>query len=307
MSKIMKTLCEAAEIDKKRGEDEQDFRLRLAVAVNKLPDAEWNKIDPKAQDWVNSASDATNAKKDIPDFPDDEKAETTTRRRAAAAEPEPYTPKLKDKVAIVTKRGKNVVGVIVEMDKEVIVVKTDEGEEELNRERIANIGPADGAGSDKAADDEGPKDPVKGDTVTVTTKRGKVVTGELVEIDDEVIVLKVDGTEEEFAKDRVESIKVEGGSKASKEETTTRRRSTGAAEPDKKEEPAARTRSTNEKGVSVGTRVRELIVENMDAKMEDIGKSLKKEGIEFRENTLQLNYADAHKMLDLLKKAKLLK
>jgi len=312
MSKIMTELCNAAEIDKKRGEDEQDFFLRLALAVNKLPDAEWNKLTQKAQDWVNNASDATNAKKDIPGFDEEEKPETSSRRRVSddGDKDKAYEPKLKDDVNLTTKRGKVVAGKIVEMDKEVVVLKTTSGEEEeFSRDRIEKIEPL---GGSKSREDDAPKDPVKGDTVTVTTKRGKVVTGELVEMDSEVIVLKVDGAEEEFSKDRVESMTMAGKRKADSESGTTRRRSSddgdkGDAKNKDKEGDGKRTRATNEKGVSVGSRIRELIVEDMDAKMEAIGAQLKKEGIDFRENTLQLNYADAHKMIDLLKKAKKLK
>jgi hypothetical protein len=45
----------------------------------------------------------------------------------------------------------------------------------------------------------------------------------------------------------------------------------------------------------------------MEAKEEDIGKILKKEGIEFKENTLGLNYVAVHKVLAALKAAKKLK
>ncbi len=313
MSKIQKELCEAAETDPKRGEDRQDFLLRLALAVNKLPDSEWNKLGKEAQSWVNDASDAANAKKELPDFSDAEKAESGSSRRRVSQEdaaPAPYEPKLKDDVKATTKRGKIVTGKIVEMDKDIIVLKlVDGGEEELNRDRIEKIEPL---GGSKDPAEEGPRDPKVGDTVTVTTKRDKVVTGEVVEMDKDIIVLKlVDGGEEEFMRDRIASIKVEGGRRA--ESGSTGRRSADSSKDNEgkgDEKPAAedgkRTRATNA-GVSVGTRVRELIIENMDAKLEDISKMLKKENLEFRENTVQLNYADAHKLLDMLKKRKMLK
>ena len=48
--------------------------------------------------------------------------------------------------------------------------------------------------------------PEVGDQVIVTTKRGKVVEGELIEVDGDIAVVLVDGEEQEFQKDRVESI-----------------------------------------------------------------------------------------------------
>lgn len=307
MSKIQKELCDAAEVDTKRGEDRQDFLLRLALAVNKLPDSEWTKLGKEAQNWVNEASDAANAKKDLPEMPDAEKAAEPGRRRVSGDDAKTYEPKVKDDVKVTTKRGKLITGKIVEMDKEVVVLKTPAGdEEELARDRIEKIEPL-GGGADPA--EEGPRDPKVGDTVTVTTKRGKVVTGEVVEIDsgDEgMVALKVNGEVEEFDKSRVESIKIEGGRK-SESASSGRRAASDDKEKDKEPEgDGKRTRASNA-GVSVGMRIRELIIDNMDAKVEDIGKLLKKENLEFRENTLALNYAEAHKMLELLKKKKLLK
>lgn len=319
MSKIQTELQDIAEVDPKRGESRQDFLMRMTVEVNRLPDSAWNKLSKEAQNWANEASDAANAKKTIPDFPDmDPPAEASSgRRRTAAADDAPYEPKVKDDVKITTKRGKVVTGKIVEMDKEVIVLKNTEGaEEEVSRDRVEKIEPlASGGGSGRSADkeDPGPRDPAKGDTLTITTKRGKVATGECVEITDEFIVIKVNGEETEFDKDRIESVKIEGGQRRAAESSGTSRRSADDSKDkdgggkDAKTEDGGRTRSTNA-GVSVGQRIRELIIEDMSAKVEDIGKALKKEGLEFRDNTLSLNYNEAHKFLELLdKKGKLKK
>lgn len=309
MSKIEKILCDAAEIDQKRDEERQAFLVRLVTAVGKLPDAEWDDLDGKAQDWINSATDALNAKKAVADFPDavkkDEPSEGSRRRRASAEESpkaEAYTPKLKDDVVITNKRDKTFTGKIVEMDKEVIVLKLTTGEEEeIMRDRIETIRPLTGGGSSSQAADEGPADPKVGDTVTLTTKRDKVYTGELVEINDKIAVIKGADGEDEFDIDRVKDIKVHP--KRAAEAGSTRRRSSEEA---KEEAPAARTRVTNG-GVSVSQKITELIIENMDAKVDEIGKLLKKDGIEFKENTLGLNYTAIHKTLDALRKAKMLK
>jgi ribosome maturation factor RimP len=308
---MQKELCEAAEMDPKRGEDRQAFLLRLAVAcANSIPDGVWEGLSREAQNWVNVAGDAANAKKELPEFPDAEKAESAgTTRRRVAAEDKPYEPKLKDDVKVTTKSDKVVTGKIVEMDKEVIVLKTPTGDEkELSRDRIAKIEPL-GGGSAKE-EEAAPRDPKAGDLVTLTTKRNKMVTGDVVEITDEMVVLMVNGTEEEFMKDRVASIKID--SKPKVESSGSGRRSADKAE-DKKEGKAPaqeddgkRTRSTNA-GVSVGTRIRELLIEDMKATSEDISKVLKKEGLEFREATLNINYTEATKFLEMLKKAGKLK
>ncbi len=312
MSKIQKELCEAAEITElKKDGDRQGFLTRLSLTMDQLPDSQWEKLSKEAQNWVNEAADAVNAKKDLPDFPDVEKEEApaTGRRRVAAEDKKtPYAPKVKDDVKVTTKRGKVITGKIVEMDKEILVLKNTSGdEEELSRDRIESIEPL---ASAEPAKEEGPRDPKVGDTVTLTTKRGKVVTGDVVEIDDKQVVLKVNGEEEEFDQDRVESIKIEGGRKA--ESAGSSRRSADKAEPkadakdDKKEDDGKRTRASNGT-VSVGTRIRELIIDDLDAKVDEIGKILKKEGLEFRDNTLSLNYTEMHKTLDLLRKKGLLK
>lgn len=303
MSKIQKELADAAEVDPKRGEDRQDFLLRLALAVNKLPDAAWEKLSKDAQNWANNAADAANKKADLPDFPDAEQPESSGRRRVSAESP--YEPRVKDDVKVTTKRGKIVTGKIVELDKEVIVLKTTSGEEEeISQDRVEKIEPLAG-GSDKP---EAPRDPKVGDTVTITTKRGKVVTGELVEDSDETFALKVNGEVEDFDKSRVESIKIEGGSRASAG-ASSGRRSGGADNPEAEggaTDSGKRTRASNA-GVSVGTRIRELIIEDFSRTVEDIGKLLKKENLEFRDNTLSLNYTETHKLLDLLKKSGKLK
>jgi len=306
MSKIQKELCDAAEVDPKKDEDRQTFLLRLAMAVNKVPEKVWDGLSKEAQDWMNDSADAATAKKSLPEFPDMDPPAATGRRRVSAEAPaKAYEPKVKDDVKVTTKRGKVVTGKIVELDKDLIVLKTPAGdEEELAMDRVEKVEPLAG-GSDPA--EEGPKDPVVGDTVTVTTKRGKVITGELVEMDGELIVLKIDGAEEEFARDRVESIKVEGKRKA--ETSGAGRRSADKTEEVKKEAPAEdgkRTRASNGP-VSVGTRIRELIIEDLTRTVEDIGKILKKEDLKFQDNTLNMNYAEAHKMIDLLKKAGKLK
>lgn len=325
MSAIQSAIKEATDIAPKRGEDRQDYLARSLKAIADLDDAGWDALPQEVQDWFNSAADAKNAKaKTLPDFPDlagEEQAdEKTTRRRSsskdeaddkpAKAGPVDIDPaKLKKGmvVKIVTKRGKEVSGHVADIDDEVVVVKMGNGdEEEVSIDRIDVCQTLEEAtkGKGKADDGEAP-DPIKvGASVVVTTKRGKEIAGKIVEMDDEVIVLKTDDGEEELDRGRVESIKVAGGAKA-EEKTSTRRSTKGDDKAEEKGEGKAK-RSTNE-GVSVGTRIKELIAADLEASEADIAAKLKKEGLEFRENTLKLNYADAHKFIEILRKAKLLK
>ena len=319
MSKIQAEVLKATDTSTKRGEDRQEFLARVMKAISALEDKEWEALSQEAQDWFNDAADAKNAKaKQLPDFPDlepetkDEEEKTKSRRAAAKEEAEPTKPakpKVKDVVKIVTKRGKDFSGTIVEIDDEVVVLKYGNGdEEEFARSRIESIEIA-GAKAKSQEPDEPTID--VGVTVTLVTKRGKEVTGKIIEIDEEVVVLDVDGKDEEFARDRVESIKpVKKASKPApaddeEEKPKTRRGAAKEEESDAKDEKPKR--SSNAAGVSVGTRIKELIAEDFDATEEDIGKSLKKEGIEFRDNTLKLQFTDCHKFIDILKKMKKIK
>lgn len=316
MSKIQAELLKATDLSTKRGEDRQDFLARLMKGVAELSDKSWEGLSQKAQDWFNDAADAKNAKaKTLPDFPDmeaEEEAPAKSSRRGAAKEEAPAKPKVGVVAKITTKRGKSSTGTIVEIDDDVVVIKHGDGtEEEFDRTRVESIEVA-GDGKEEAQDEpEGPSFKV-GSEVTVLTKRGKSVTGKIVEMDDELLVLDVDGKDEEFNRDRIESVTPVGGKskKADKEEAPAKSSRRGASKDDDKdagEGDGEKKRSSNAPGVSVGTRIKEIIADDLEATEADIAKILKKEGIEFRENTLKLNYVDCHKFLDILKKKKLIK
>lgn len=321
MSKIQQELMEACEISERKIKDlDRQAILKLILAgTNDMSDKEFDKLSDEAADWCNAAADAINAKaKELPEFPDfkapaDDEG-SSRRRRASSKEDEADAPtgskeitdaKKGQAVRIVTKRGKDVSGHVVEIDKEVIVIKTGDGDEqEFDRERIDKMyGLAEEGSSRRKADDEA-DDPIKvGAEVKVVTKRGKEVTGKIVELNEDLLVID-DGKEEvEFDRDRVESITPV---KATKEEGSGRRRSSAKDEKEDKGE-GKNTRASNEAGVSVGTRIKELLAEDPEMSMEDIGKKLDKEGIAYKENTLQLNYRDCMKFLEVLKAAKRLK
>lgn len=307
MSKIQEELMKATGLEKKRNESRQDLLLRLMLATKDLKDPEWDDLSQKAQDWFNDAADAKNAKaSELPEFPDLEKAEPeakTSRRGSSKKETSDRLAKVGDTVTIETLRGKVVTGKVVELDADVTVLEVDGKEEEFAVDRIKSCEiQNDSQGEEE--NDEAEEDVVKvGKTVTVVTKRGKEVTGKIVELDDEVLVLDVDGKDEEFDRGRVESIKPAGGAK---EETSTRRRGSSDKAEDKGE-PEGKAKRVSNEGVSIGTRIKELIADNLDADEAAIGKILKKEGLEFKDNTLKLNFVDAHKFVTILKTKKLLK
>lgn len=322
MSKIEKELSSATGVESKRGEDRQDYLARIIAATGRLPDKDWDKLSEDAQEWYNKAADVQNANsdekkargaraelKDLPDFPDAEKDDPAPARRGrtttAGKDDDKAAPSMKvgSQVTLTTKRGKIIKGEVVELDKEVVIVKTDDGDEEVGLDRIESTEVHHGhKATDAGAKDDEPADPVKvGAEVTLTTKRGKVVSGKIVELDDEVVVLSVDGKDEEFSRDRVESIK------PNKPAASSRRSSAKDDEPADKKDPPARTRSTNESGVSIGTRIKDLIAEDPERTEEDIAAILRKEKVEFKDNTLKINYSESQRLIEFLRKHKRMK
>lgn len=320
MSAIMKAVLKVCDIDG-QGKDEsrQDFLKRCVKSINKLEDKDYDKLDQDTIAWFNNCVDVidANKKKDkadpLPDFPDmPEEEEDKPRRRRGAADdedkPAAKAPGVGDQVILVTKRGKEQKGKIVEMDDKLIVLAQGTEEVEFDMDRVGSI-EHDPEFAAKAADDGGSKKddepavPKKGDTVKLKTKRGREVEGEVVEISADEIVLKLADGEEEFNRERLESIAVVGGG----------RRRAGSAKDNaeagkgKDDEKPARASSRANGGVSVGMRIKQLIVADLKASKEDIGKALTKEGLEYRPNTLDLSYAECHKLIDLMKEAKLLK
>ena len=312
MSKIQLELMEATGLKAVRNEDRQDLIKRIMKDVGALSEKAWEALSGEAQDWFNAAADAQNAKKKVlPDFPDleedepeDEPAPTSRRRGADKEEAKAgVKPKVGVVAKVTTKRGKTSTGKIVELDADIIVLQMGNGsEEEFDRSRVESIEMAGQEAADEPEDED--DDPIKvGAEVTVVTKRGKEYTGKIVELDADVIVLDVDGKDEELSRDRVESIKPV---KAAKPAASSRR---GAAKDDDKDEPETEGKSkrVNNGGVSVGTRIKELIAEDFEATEADIAKALKKEGIDCKDNTLKLNYVDAHKFIAILKAKKKIK
>lgn len=334
MNKVEKELQAATDVEPKKGEDRGEYLTRLGKAVAKLDEKEWDKLSADAQAWYNDNAEARNkakkADKDVPDFTDFEQEEEKSagRRRGEDDEPKakgkdeaPSLDKLEEgqRFKLKTKRGKTIEGVVVENKpkKGFFAYKDKDGDEdEIDYDKVESLEVFHG---DAGKDDAGDAEPGVGDEVKLTTKRGKTFTGTITELSGDEVVLQTDDGVEDFARDRVETIavlkKAKGGGKATSkgdDEDKPRGKGKGDDEPKGKEkdEPkddGKRTRASNEAGVSVGGKIKELIADNMDASEEEIGKLLKKEKIEFKENTLKLNYVDCHKFLAVLKEKKLLK
>ncbi len=303
MSDIQKILATATEVEpsKRKNEDitSQDYMKRLAVAVGELSDAEWGKLPAKAQDWYNNAADALKLGNAIEAYPDMTPA-AGTRRRGAPADAKPWEPSVGAVVAIVTKRGKNMVGTITELDKDGLVL--DDGTE-LDHDKIANIGPAEGGNAAVEDEPAGPKDPEVGDKVEVETARGKKITGEITALDGDDVVVKDSADEEhELNISKLKTFKLVGATKA----TAATKPAAAKDEKPADDKPKRVTASANG-GVSATQRMRELICADLSADKAAIAAGLKKDGLEFKQATLDLIYADSHKLIQVLRDLKKVK
>lgn len=322
-SKIQQELEKATGVSQESGEGKQTYYKALAKAVNKLSDKDFDALSKGAQDWFNDAADNAEAKRDIPDFPDEQEDEAPTRRRrsAEADDDEPkakeYVPTKGDKVNITTKRGKVFAGVtFVEIeDDKLIVYKDDEGEADtpLEGAKIEPVDPpkeetASRRRSSKDDADDTPADPKVGDTVEVTNKRGKIYVGILKEDDGEIIVLEtVGGDVEDIVKANVTKVVVKHSPKATeKDEPKTTRRG-DAKDADSSDGKAKKTTKDDNGGASISDIVNETIVDNLDEPVEFILKKMTKDGVVFREDTAKLNYKQAYKLIAKLRAAKLMK
>jgi len=331
MSAIKKELMEATGVAQKRGQDEQEYLKALVKGVSDLDDKGWNGLSVLAQDWFNEAADAVNAKKEVASFPDAEKEEVkeeeaTPRRRAASKEesddkPAQKDPKVGDDVVITTKRGKTVEGKVTEIDDDQIVVAVGDNELEIVRKNIETIVVAffneEKKTTRRRAAEEEPEEPAfdepkVGDQVTAVTAKDKTYSGEIIEIEDDLIVVKVGDEELELTPSKLKKLTIHPA-----ETKTSRRKAAddeGDAKPrgraEAKEEPAAKGSKIGVKsngGVSVTQRMRELICADLGADKDAIMKIINKEGLKYREATMDVVFADTHKVVTLLKANKLMK
>lgn len=320
MSKILQELIKAADLSTKRGESPKDQKIRLVQAIGEISEDEWNGLSEAAQNWFNEAADLVNAKKAPPDFPDEakeEKAEekTTTRRRSAAAEEKEekaYEPEVDDEVEVKTKRGAVTKGKVVEVDDKIVVVDDGQEEVEFTRDRLESIIKIEAekpTSTRRKKADEEPEapavaEPAVGDEIEAVTSRDKVVSGKVVEVSDDLVVFDDGKGEVELTPSKLKSLKI---TKAAAAKSGRRGSAEKKDEPKDKEEGHKKTSKADNGGISAGQRMRELIVADFEATKEDIAKAMKKDGLTYRDNTLDLVYADTHKIIRMLKEAKKLK
>lgn len=322
---IRKELTDTANLQPKRGEDDSAFLVRLQKAISEDIDEDaWNGLSPEAQDWNNTAADDITAKRPIRPFADEkaeEPAPSTRRRGGASSTPAAtaFTPKKGDNVLVTTKRGKVVQGVIVDLDDKVVVLNADgETGDQANdvevvlegatitpsntAEAAAIEGKATQAGAG-AVEDESKIPPEVGDTIKVETKRGKVIMGKIVELEGDNLVL-ADSTKEEHEllvsslKSFEIKVRAKGNGAADVKkanDAAPSKRGTATGGGDEADKPK---RSSNEPGVSVGNRIRDMLHENPKLTDEQIGAQLTKEKIEFRPPTVKMIGKDTRYMLE---------
>lgn len=324
MSKIQQHIESTLDLKAKRGEERQEYLERVVKEINAASDDDYNAlgkgdVGKDALEWFDSACDAVEAKKDIPDFPDlpKEEEKTTSRRRSSSKDEDDKPavtaePKVGDKVKAVTKRGKAIEGKLVEIDDEVVVIEVDGEDEELQRSRLESLEVVGGKSKAKDADDE-PADPIKvGAEVKVTNKRGKVFEGTIVELDEEVLVLKTSDSEEEIDRNRIETIELLGGKSKAKDEPKEEEKSTRRRSSSKDKDEAAGDEEGGRAGAGQGVQLRQMLVDTLaeDGALpskEDFLKQAKKKFPDAKDNTLGIVHGEVHKLVEMLKKAKLLK
>jgi hypothetical protein len=310
MSKIQEALATATDCTPSKRKDEsitsQDYMLRLLSSIADLPDDEWKKLTPAAQDWYNNGSDNVKAGKAIETYPDMAQAETSTRRRGGTTAA-PKEAAVGDTVSVKTKRGKEITGELMVADAEGVVIKDSTGKEHEVAQSSLDGGIT-VVGGVVASSEPEVLEPEVSDTVEVVTAR-KTVLGNILEIDEKGLVIKdAAGKEHEFDKENVKSVTVKvknakGGKPAAGTTSTTVVKTTTTNGDDK---PKKITAATNG-GVSATQRMREMICSDMDAKKDAIAATLKKEGLEFKQATLDLIYGDSHKLIGILRDLKKLK
>lgn len=335
MSKILQELCAAVKVAVPAGNPESGFIEGVIEKVGKLNDAAWNALSEGAADYFNAAVDAVNLGNAIPALPDfapppPAAAPAPGRRRTAAAPAAPaYV--VGDEVVVTLKDGTTAAGEVVALDDNgELVLKDAEGELGVELNLIDSVtvkappaaAPAPGrrrtaaAPAAAVAEVPEPETPEVGDTVEIVNNRDKAYLGNIVEIDDtQVVITTAGGDELPFVREKIKSIvvKVKNASAtpvapaAPAGRARTRAAAPAAAAAAAPAAGEAPARASGNRGVSVGTRIRELILDNKAITMEQVGAKLKAEGLAFADTSLSMNYKDALAFLKLLADRKMLK
>jgi hypothetical protein len=96
-STIEKELRAATKVSRKSGEESQTYLRRLFDKANGLDEEGWNSLSEEAQVWCNQASEAREARTDLPGF-DAETEDKSESSEAAEADEQEASDKTEDKV-----------------------------------------------------------------------------------------------------------------------------------------------------------------------------------------------------------------
>jgi hypothetical protein len=339
-SKIEKEVLALTGVKRDQQQNEQSYLRELGRAISKLSDSDYEKLSKSAEDWFNALLDASEAKKELPWFPDevkddpvDEAVSTTRRRRSggdddsaktadANKEPSPdaeswhpvFAAKLKEghRVELIMATGEVVEGQVLEASEKNIVLLQGTDEEVYRVSKVKEIrfpGNAKGKGSSRTSDSSAAASngPVVGDTVEFKVG-GEEYTGKVIEIDDKNLVVKVDGEEEVFRRAKITGLEVVrrasgGGDRAAAPDAASSRR-------ESKDEPASdtarrRVPRVTADGTSPSLTMRKLIIEDLDLSRDDawskVSKALPANAV--KEASFNLVYGEIHKLIGLLKEA----
>ena len=335
-SKIEKEVLALTGVKRDQQQNEQSYLRELGRAISKLSDSDYEKLSKSAEDWFNALLDASEAKKELPWFPDevkddpvDEAVSTTRRRRSggdddsaktadANKEPSPdaeswhpvFAAKLKEgyRVELIMSTGEVVEGQVLEASEKNIVLLQGTDEEVYRVAKVKEIrfpGNAKGKGSSRTSDSSAAASngPVVGDTVEFKVG-GEEYTGKVIEIDDKNLVVKVDGEEEVFRRAKITGLEVVrrasgGGDRAA----APARESKEETAPDTTRRRVTRGGADGEESPS--TKMRRLVIEDLSLSREDawskVSKALPVNAI--KEASFNLVYGEIHKLVAMLKEA----
>ena len=308
-------------------EDAQDWNNAMADALNTNTELPKFKDEEEAPEPAKTpgrrAGKTPAANTDAKEPP---QISPTATPEAGARGMEKFEPKVGAPVIVTTKRGKVSRGIVVELTDDEIVIneKGEDGEKEADEEFVlANVTvqpqpPSLGATPKEQEDVDPHTPPEVGDTVQVTTARDTVKMGTVVEINiegDLLVIKDTTGVESEHSIKRLKNCEVKlraaqanrpapapaagnpapAPKKAAEAPTAPpaaapaagRRRGAAAAAP-----AAATGGDDDEEGgrAGVGSVVRDTLVHNPNATMEEVEKALTKAGVAFRPVTLKVAY-----------------
>ncbi len=308
-SKIISELVAASGVDIDADGNYADVVTVIADAISELPDDKWNALSDDAADYYNDVSTALNKKKPVPAPSDWEEPKAATRGRAKrGADAEQWEPKVGAVVKLTNTRDQDFIGEILEMDDDTIVLEVGGEEKEFARKRVKSVGPAKAPDAEVSKTPEVVSEPKVGATVTVTNSRDVSYTGKVVEMDDDTIVLEVDGQEKEFIRKKLKACVVAGAKSDAKQPRASKAEDKDDGKSGTKSDAKQpRASKADNGGVSVTGRMRQLICDDFDLKVEDVAKQMTKEGLVFRDNTLALTFAETHKIIACLRDAGKLK